>query len=652
MTPEQQRAIALAKARKRKAEQTRQQAPQQAMQQNIQQAPQQEVPAGAPQKASALQRAQNFGREALEYAQTPEGLRNIGATVGGLAGATLAAPVGVPAAIATGMLGGSLGGGVPSALKQLTGREAEMPQQQARETAKEEIISGGLIKAGGVAARPIKTLVQKAAGLSEEVATDLLKKADSMGIDIGAMNVTDNKYLDGFIRVMGMIPLVGSPIKKAQIKQGEQIIKAKDNLINELAPNATLFETGIDLSNAAKGRFKKFTRVANTLYKDFENRAQNATVKEIFDAKPIREQLQAIKAQSSQEQIPGVKGELYTEAKKYINDLTENMPEKLTVQQLRGIQRKVNELAQEGATQGKQVGELFDVKKATEKALNNPDISKLPENEAEELIASLKNANAFYANNIGRFKSSTANRFGRVDKNAFDYKFSKAGTRPEDQTFQAVFNAKSPQAMSELRDIVGKNKFRDAFGSYVSNAMEESIRGSAVTGRDFLDIKKFVKKVGLNSKEGRAVLLEGLKDSKVDIKDLDNFAEIVTRVGDVPIPSTGSFLQRRLTLGGLSSFGLGAAGTAGFYGMGLLPVATLGAIGRRGSKVMSDPKILKNMTKALNPKQSDVVRKRAYVAAINSLYGEDAAREEKKTIENLNAEDLFGRLKEQNDGAN
>ena len=124
------------------------------------------------------------------------------------------------------------------------------------------------------------------------------------------------------------------------------------------------------------------------------------------------------------------------------------------------------------------------------------------------------------------------------------------------------------------------------------------------------DPQVFAEKLGLNTAEGRAVLDVAFEGTGTTAKDITRFLEVAERSGSFVVRDPAQFVTRRVTLGGFKSillFGLGS-GAAGFMGAGLAPLMVPLML-RYGSSILTDPKVLKSFSKALDSTGAETARR-------------------------------------------
>lgn len=550
---------------------------------------------------------------------TRPGAEAVGGTLGGFAGQS-AGPVG--------MVGGAvLGAGAGSAafdtadaaLRMLTGQgpreeEAMDPTIRALMAGKSEFQWTG----GASALVPaLKMVGPKILGVASKEAKELTATAKRMGVPVGPIHASGSKAVKGASRVLGVFPFVGTPIRRAA-KGGAAAIDTKfNNILNTLAPNATIADLGVDLVDAATNRYAKFRRVSSALYDDFYKKAATLPVPDIFPTKnAIREASQMtgrVRAgdivlttgETLRSPIPNVLDD-------YIKKLTD-LPEHITAEQYRQLQVDLKDVMSVMNRDGYDISRAVKLKKALEVDFNSPDITKLDPEAGKSVVNALTRANKFYAETITRFQTPTAKRFGRADRKMFGTGPWTPGTINEDEVFKVVFNAKSPHAIDDLRNLVGPKKFQAAARRFFETAHDSAM----VTRGDFtfLDAEKFRASIGLGSKDGEQVLKSILRGSQLTTGTFEKFAAVAKAIEGVPVPNTSIYVQRRLMLGG-------AGAAISFLNA---PVTTIAAItmARYGAKLLSSPKMLDVLVKATDDTLTDKARRALVLRVIRHFDAEE-----------------------------
>lgn len=550
--------------------------------------------------------------------------RTAALAAGGTAGTALGMPVGPP-----GMLAGGIGGvgaaGQAYDFAENVYRRAKGFQPTGKtvldafKTAGKDMIEEAAWNAGTQAAGPLlrkvgKPLLGKALGVLNEksrLATDL---AHTQGIKVGAAHVSPRKFVRGAIRVLGVFPFVGSHPRTGQARVVGQLDARAADILNTLAPtHTTALDLGENLAKRAAKRYGKADKIASTLYKRFYQLADDLPehVRDIVPSSPLKTEYADLMGKQARGEITLTTGKKFQKmGVDTIGDWLkqfDDMPDFLTVEQARDLERTFNQAARQAAKDGFDVSRLSGMKRAMEKAKNSIDVSRLPPDVGEEVMASWNKANEFFHRSRKWFETSTANKFGRVDKNIFNKGVFKPGSINRDEVFDVVFKAKSPDAMTDLRNLVGDKEFKKASRQYLENAYSASkipAKEGAITGEMFSAVN-FEKRLGLTNPEGWESLKEMLRGSSVTVKDWKNFLNTAKTATDITIRDPSTYLTRRLTIGGSLAGGVFLMG-----GKVTIPAtALIGYVARKGGKFLMDPDQLRMMTRVMKDSTTDHMRR-------------------------------------------
>lgn len=572
----------------------------------------------------------------------------IGGTVGGGAGVVAGAPTGPGAAItgAAGVLaGGALGSAagsmmfdsVENFLKFIDVLEGEPVGAEAStlgglDAAREDILFGGGFAVAGAAVGAVKPLVGKVLGLRSPEMQAVARQAEALGIGVGAIDIaqgTVGRGIRGSGRVMGIFPYIGGPFRKAARTKAAQVDTAVDNVLNALAPNATLADDlGIDMVKAARGTNAKFKATAARLYDDFRLQARalddpSVVPTSVADADNpgIREAaLNFVEEVRRGEIVLKTEGDEAPEiltgpAADALNEFLtklQKLPDAITVDQATGLEQSLEQFVKQAVNDGFDVKRVVGVKKAIERAFTeiaSPANAGLAQQEAVQGVIDARNAASnFYAKGITLFQRPTAGLFGRVDRNIFRAGPTRFGSLNEDQIAEVAVRLKSPQAIDDLVELVGKENMGAAARLKLDDAFDRSLitdsRG-VIKGADF---EKFIKLSGLSQKKtaGASATDKLLAINGVDPKEV---RELIDIAKDIEVPrEVSDFIARRASLGGMQAAIGGATATV------LIADSLLGSLGvafllRRGGRLMSDPAQLKLLQKVIAPDVSATVRR-------------------------------------------
>jgi lysozyme len=565
-----------------------------------------------------------FMRNVADPLGSREAFQAYGATLGAIAPTVGAAGRGVsmlphPLLKAVGYGLTALAGGVAGGMAAESARDVVLPEGRRDETFKQQlnrnITDETTAQTFGYAAPLIASPFKKVAGAVTDALTPEARKlydqAKSFGVDLAPANLKDSGFVDGVRKVFGVMPYVGSSWNKTAGKQTNQVEGAVNDLLNEIAPNATLYDAGVNLVKGAESTYKDFTSEAGKRYNAFREAAKALPNPNVFRSNNLRAAATEIGARRTAERIPDV-----NMPRDRLEDITEgliNAPEHLSIEQLRGFSRSINDEVARKSLAGEDVKDLLQLKKATEASMNDIDRTLLPE--GSNVAESLAEANKFYANEIKKFQTAEAKKFGRVDKNMFDVGYVKAGTMPDDQAMMRIFNSKSPEALRQLRDVAGA----DAFNVAARKHLEESMRGVVKDigeNTRIIDPEDFANKFQLDTEEGAAVMKELLSASNVKPERVNQLLDVMRSVQRIQPTDPSTFLARRLVLGG------GMMASA--YGLGVPAAVSFGYIANRFGNALANPKALDSLIKSADKTISPRQQWAAMYRGVSALYGKDS----------------------------
>lgn len=585
-----------------------------------------------------------------------------GARLGAMAGS----PFGIPGAVVGGLAGGTLGatgfGQVYDILDSYIkgdNRTVDDATKQAFADAKRETMFGMVgATIPGIKPAITRLLTKKEKGeLVGKDVKELYEAGKRIGVDILPIDVA-GRTGKMYGKVVGVFPVVGSPIKKAGGLRGRQLNIIKEQVLNDLAPNTHLSDLGVDMFNAAKNSSKEFKNVASDLYNVFYKEAGKIN-KPFIPTKNIKLEAQKIvddflkkrpltvvtkkglKGKSKKIKQP-ISANVNQKYQSYINKLA-NLDDFITPNQVKQIKQDLGNFSDVvTGKDGAGVFKLTKMSKATDGALrdfdnynlagfaNDPKVTK---ESLGKLINDLKAADAFYANGIQIYNRSTAGRFRKVDKNIFMSGFDKPGSIEADELFKYVVKTGSPQSLKDLRTLIGGDNFAKVSRKIIDNAFTKSaVRDDKFRGLLF-NPNILEEELGLVGKNSSEVLNNITKGTNLNPQKLKDLIEVSKYHSNLEIPDVGSFVARRVTLGGAKSILGGVAMGAGVFSS---PVASIPAIylTNRASAFLANPK---NLDLAIEAFDITAPRSLRYVAGEKLLRGlvKDSSGEEQEAYEDL-----------------
>jgi len=472
----------------------------------------------------------------------------------------------------------------------------------------------------------IKLGFRKLFGTADPKVIELASLAEAYRVPFGIVQATGRKTIKGVTKVLGVIPFVGGPFKRSaehvDVALNNRLYDMLDSFAPTVSTSATLSREMVD---RASKKWDFFNYTSGKLYGKFFNQtkhlpeAQQAfipTTRLREAAQKITQMAEAGRTSADEPQI--LKDTVLEWAQKAVD-----FPKRITPTQ---YQAKMLELRRILGSSKEGVEEGVTMKTAMEGDLNSPALnftgkfkngapSTDPDAITGVMIAkALKKANSYFNKGLVKFDSATGKKFGRVDKNVFKATWEKAGSKEKDELFSDLFNLRSVDSIQQLRRITGQKQIEKNFRQYMDNVLQNPKYLEEPHKNVFSALKE---KLGIGTAGGDEVLEEVLRYSNYGVKDLKNFFRLVEAAASFKVPDPSTFLQRRVTLGGMGSL---MAVEGAFRGSSGIPgiITKLAAL-RLGAKYLSNPKNLKNMTRGLDMSLSPEVRRNAYVRILKDV---------------------------------
>lgn len=442
--------------------------------------------------------------------------------------------------------------------------------------------------------------------------------AERTGVPFGPAQASESSVARGYTKVVGVFPFVGSPIKKGQAQIEQKISQEWENTLNQMGPNVALSDIGVDLTRAAERRRKTASKLVGKMYDSFSEKAMSLPEgqKAIFPTGDTAEGVDGLRTigQKYVDDMASSAIELRKQGEMLQRPVSDEMtdgfmrglvdlPDHLTMEQLRGLQKDVNRALKKNIANGEDVTNLVSAKRAIEFSLNNADVKNLPPEVADDLVNSLSAANEYYFRMLGSnslYTRDAANKFRQVNRGIFSGP-SKAGTKYEDEMFNVAFRARSPEYIHDLKMVVGPKAFDKGRRGWFEQQITKATRSEG--GVETIDFGRLRKNLGLDDASGVKNLEEMLRGSGVTPEKIDDLLTVMEKSDLIPRTDSSTFVQRRAMLGGIGavtgvfSASAGGGAIAGGSGGGVLtPII----IGRMLSSSLASPKMLKRMTLAFD----------------------------------------------------
>ena len=581
-----------------------------------------------------------------------------GAARGGLAGAARGLPGGLPGVIAGAGLGGIAGGVLGAAGGQtvfdlgeeLAGGEPRgivaNTTRALNEAALEAIFPGGsgVIKAGK------RAIFAKIAGI-EESGRRIIAAAQELGIPIGIEAVTKRGTISRARRILGRFPFLGPGFKESDEAVGSALRGRKDTIVGSIAPVVqAVTETGVDLAGGAIKRNKAMNRLFRRGYTKLLDDAERAgsripTDETVQAAQDLvvthRRELPLKRVGKGKElrEVPISQAETPQEVLDFAENELANLTEDMSPRAYQRLARELNALIDANRKNPTVAGQAMILKRALEKDLENI----LGPQEFREGIRTL---NGQFSSYMKLLATPTGKGLGRATPGLFEVGL-RPGSVNQDEVFRLAFNSGSPQAMLDLRRLVGRNPFKRAVATHVDSAFD----AAEETSKDgvFINLKSLKRSLGLD--KPKSPQFKALKtaldasESGVKISDLQKFFDVMDAQFKLGVVDVSLFVARRAQIGGLragaraltpgASLVSGAGGAAGataggiFGGASGAALALAGVFGSRGlSRLFASRAGLLKAITMLDPATALSARQKATRSFIR-LMGEEPFRQER-----------------------
>jgi len=503
-----------------------------------------------------------------------------------------------------------------------------------------------------------------------------------------SLSDTGNIFARGYGQVIGVFPFVGGPIKRAAAKKATLLNEKANKTLNTFAPNVTLFKLGVDMTKASRSTFDDFRIVSSFFYDDFYNAVDKVGRKTpIISTQNFKNSLgnftklvdDGVITLKTGEKVKSLKAadKLYNFAKKFKNypDYISAAQHKSLIDDLKlymGQAQQTNPGILRVLTGFKSALEtdlrLLTKKSYQENLLKNVyplakgKRQKLDANLLSNIANKLKFADKVYANGLENsiitktlrdkaktegiklipipgkqtFKSPPASEFKKVDKGIFSAGFLKQGSITADELAEELLKRKaSPEVFKNLKSLIGEQQFKKFVGAKLERAYSDSLlkAGKDQVGLIF-DPYKLEQNLGLTTSRGREMLeimlqsAKTKKDNPLTVEALEAFLDVAKNHAGLKIPDVSSFMARRFVLGGPKSAIGGAVMTAGTGAEPTIAVPII-LLARRTSSVLSNPEILDDVIKVLDPNTPANQIKITSLKLIDMMISDSQTKQEK-----------------------
>jgi len=405
-------------------------------------------------------------------------------------------------------------------------------------------------------------LVEKGLGITDD-AVQKAKILGGEGIELSLGQASSNPLMQGAYNLTSRMPIVGNPGRKQLENVFSQVNKALDKRISPSAKLKPLTESersdlikevGLENFNTWKKSYNKIYKKADSINKAKGN---------FFDMTPLANTANRVTSPSK-----------FTDAPKEIVDLLDelkiNKGNKIKFVDVKALDTRLTDLSKKYDPAKADVPNNYAFR--TSNALLDTMKKQLrnPSDEAGRLYASGDKM-------FKEFMQKVENKTGKEFQKALGRGSLRPGIgRPPTARVEDLYNRtfgqnKSPEAVKELRALIGDDNVNRLAGNYLDDIFKKYIKPD---GGDF---NKLFDELGLSNigslkYEATEELLKTYKNTSV--KDLSNFLGALKQFPEV-LPDVNTFIMRSGALRAASNIGpsavIGATGAgAGLPGIGML----------------------------------------------------------------------------------
>jgi|TARA_B100001093_G_C26839829_1_gene1020029 hypothetical protein len=405
-------------------------------------------------------------------------------------------------------------------------------------------------------------LVEKGLGITDD-AVQKAKILGGEGIELSLGQASSNPLMQGSYNLTSRMPIVGNPGRKQLQQVFSQVNKALDRRISPSAKVKPLTESERSdlIKEVGMENFNTWRKSYNKIYKkaDSLNKAKG----EFFDMTPLANTANRVTSPSK-----------FTDAPKEIVDLLDelklNKSNKIAFNDVKALDTKFTDLSKKYDPAKADVPNNYAFR--TTNALLDTMKKQLrnPSDQAGRLYSAGDKM-------FKQFMQKVENKTGKEFQKALGRGSLRPGIgRPPSQRLEDLYSKtfgqnKSPEAVKELRTLIGDDNVNKLAGSYLDDLFKKYIK---LDGGDF---NKLFDELGLSNPqslkyEATEELLKTYKHT--DIKDLSNFLGALKQFPEV-LPDVNTFIMRSGALRAASNIGpgviVGATGAGtGIAGLGLL----------------------------------------------------------------------------------
>ncbi len=527
-----------------------------------------------------------------------------------------------------GAIGGGLAGGPPGAVVGAGGGSAtmslasdflgdllspDMPSPTAKERLTDAAITGaidsGLTAAVPVVGKTLSPLIrktiqggqkvsdkirtsipssEKGVGLVERglgITDDAVQKANILGkenIELSLGQASSNPLMQGAYNLTSRMPLVGNPGRKQLENVFSQVNKALDKRISPSAKLKPLTESErSDLINeVGLENFNTWRKSYSTVYKkaDSINKAKG----NFFGIENLAKTADRVYPKSKFTDAPADILDVLDELRLYKSDfnvskkgLTSTVSKNLSFNDVKALDTKLTDLSKKYDPAKSQTPNNYAFRTANALLDTMKRQLRNPRDEAGRLYLA---GDKMFKNYMQKVENKTGKEFQKaLGRGALRPGIGRPPTARIEDLYSKTFGQnKSPEAVRELRTLVGDKQMNDLAANYLDDVFGKYIKSDK---RDFI---KLYDELGLSNPqsmqyEATKELLKTYKHTNID--DLSKLLGALKEFPEV-LPEVNQFIQRSGMLRAASSLGPSAVvgmtgastggGVGAFAGLGMM----------------------------------------------------------------------------------
>ena len=475
----------------------------------------------------------------------------------------------------------------------------------------------------------MKNIGKRLFGLNNDKSRDLAFFASKHGIPLGPSDASGFDAVQGATK-LAVLPMIGGLARAGKKATLDATKNWHKRTLLAIGPTSTMGNVAEKWWKSSSGKFTEFQKKAATKYEKFYQLADGLKNPNIVPTLNMKKAAQSILDEYSTRFLPLADGtvekvQLPAKTISWLSDIVK-AGESITPRQYRAKMEDMVKIISHDVDHGVQGSATWfaKMKPAMEADWLHPVIKHHAEPNGQKAVQALQDANAFFNKGMKPFETTTAGKFGSVEKGVFgagtEYK-AAAKQADTEAFFKTLMDNRSVTGIKELKSILGDGKkFREGVSTWVDRAMKNSAVPESKADMAVFDPKLLKKHLGLDGGDGERALEEMLKGTGVDVQDFKEFVQVVEASGKVKIPATSTFLQRRVTLGGASALWSAAA-----LGQASVP-GTLTALllMRKAGGLLMSPGALQSLTKSFDDSLSNQERRKFFMRAARHAFGYNA----------------------------